>query len=464
MIVAIFLTFISLLTSCQETEYPWDNGKLTVSPDGRYLMHENGTPFFWMADTGWLLPERTDRDDALYYLDRCSSEGYNVVLVQTINDVPAVNVYGEKSMINGFEFSGIDREGIYGYWDHMDFIVSSAAERGLYVGMVCIWGGLVKQGKMTESEAGQYGRFLAERYADCPNIIWIIGGDVRGDVKTEVWEALATTIKDHDHEHLMTFHPFGRTLSSWWFNDADWLDFNMFQSGHRRYGQRRGDLNYTIEDGTEEDNWRYVEKSFALEPVKPVLDGEPSYEDIPQGLHDPSEPRWKDHDVRRYAYWSVFAGACGHTYGHNSIMQFYSPGYEPAYSAEKTWKEALDDPGYSQMKHLKKLMLAFPYFERVPDQSVLIGENGERYDRVAATRGRSYMLIYNYTGREMKIDLDKISGSYKHIWKFCPRTGSLDYVERVRSGEYICAENRRGAAESDYVLIAADSGMKWNIQ
>jgi hypothetical protein len=27
--------------------------------------------------------------------------------------------------------------------------------------------------------------------------------------------------------------------------------------------------------------------------------------------------------VRRYAYWSVFAGSCGHTYGHNAIMQFY---------------------------------------------------------------------------------------------------------------------------------------------
>lgn len=58
-----------------------------------------------------------------------------------------------------------------------------------------------------------------------------------------------------------------------------------------------------------------------MKPTKPVIDGEPSYENIPQGLHDPKEVLWKACDVRRYAYWSVFAGAFGHTYGNNSIMQ-----------------------------------------------------------------------------------------------------------------------------------------------
>jgi hypothetical protein len=45
--------------------------------------------------------------------------------------------------------------------------------------------------------------------------------------------------------------------------------------------------------------------------------------------------------VRRYAYWSVFAGSCGHTYGHNAIMQFYKPGYPSAYSNKKVWTDAL---------------------------------------------------------------------------------------------------------------------------
>ena len=109
----------------------------------------------------------------------------------------------------------------------------------------------------------------------------------------------------------------------------------MFQSGHRRYGQRFGDGDYPIEENTEEDNWRFVERSMAMEPMKPVIDGEPIYEEIPHGLHDENELLWKDYDVRRYAYWSVFAGAFGHTYGHNSIMQFIKPGVGGAYGAKK---------------------------------------------------------------------------------------------------------------------------------
>jgi hypothetical protein len=104
----------------------------------------------------------------------------------------------------------------------------------------------------------------------------------------------------------------------------------MFQSGHRRYGQRKGDGDYSESDENEEDNWRYVAATRTLTPLKPVLDGEPSYEGIPQGLHDVTQPRWQAADCRRYAYWSVFAGACGHTYGNNSIMQFYRPCLPPA--------------------------------------------------------------------------------------------------------------------------------------
>ena len=33
-------------------QLPWENGKLCVSENGRYLQHENGTPFFWLGETG----------------------------------------------------------------------------------------------------------------------------------------------------------------------------------------------------------------------------------------------------------------------------------------------------------------------------------------------------------------------------------------------------------------------------
>ena len=456
LILSTFL-LITFFTSAQtKVTKPWENGALKVSENHRYLQHENGTPFFWLGDTGWLLPERLNRDEAEFYLNECSKNGYNVIQVQTINDVPAYNIYGQSSMPEGFDFKNINKKGVYGYWDHMDYIIKMAEKKGIYIGMVCIWGGLVNAGQMDVKQAQAYGKFLGERYKNSPNIIWFIGGDIRGDVKTEVWETLANSIKAVDKNHLMTYHPRGRTCSATWFNNASWLDFNMFQSGHRRYGQRKGDGDYSIAENTEEDNWRYTEKSLAMTPIKPVLDGEPVYEDIPQGLHDFNEVRWNANDVRRYAYWSVFAGSFGHTYGHNSIMQFNKPGVLGSYGAKRAWYDCMEDPGYVQMKYLKKLMLAFPFFDRVPDQNIIAGQNGERYDRAIATRGNDYLLVYNYTARPMQVDLSKISGARKNCWWFNPKNGELQFIGEFESKVTNFTIDAGYNSGNDRVLIAVD--------
>lgn len=447
-----------------KAETPWQNGKLQVSANHRFLQYENGKPFFWLGDTGWLLPERLNREEVAYYFKHCADECFNVVQMQVMNEVPSYNVYGQMSLTDGFDFSRIDRQGVYGYWNHIDYIVDEAARNGVYVGMVCIWGSNVKSEKMNAAQAVAYGRFLSNRYKDRPNIVWIMGGDIQGDIHPEVWDSLAMTIKSIDANHLMTYHPRGRTTSAKWFNSRAWLDFNMFQSGHRRYDQPLGDKKYTIPYGTEEDNWQFVDSCAVRRPLKPVIDGEPAYEGIPQGLHDPTQPRWKAADVRRYAYWSVFAGACGHTYGNNAIMQFAKPGYEGAYGADcaaKPWYKAMEDEGYHQMKYVKRLMLMFPYFDRVADQSIVSGSNGVRYDRLAATRGSDYLMVYNYTGRSMVLNLDRISGKYKKIFIYNPMTGAMKAAGRVRSSDKYAFAND---ATGDYVFIAVDDAAKFNFE
>ena len=445
----------AVVFGCVAAEKPWSHGALRVSDSRCFLEHEDGTPFFWLGDTGWLLPQRLDRDEAEYYLRRTAEAGYNVVQIQVINGVPSFNRYGAMSHPAGWDLSQASRPGVYGYWEHLDYIVDAAERHGIYISMVCIWGGLVKSGAMDVSQAHDYGKFLAERYGGRKNIIWIIGGDIQGNIKTEVWDALAESIRSSDSDHLMTFHPRGRTTSARWFNNREWLDFNMFQSGHRRYDQRMGNKDYPIPDGTEEDSWMYVDSARVHVPLKPVLDGEPSYEDIPQGLHSADEPLWNDKDMRRYAYWSVFAGSCGHTYGHNIIMQFARPGIPGAYFADgekKPWYRALDDPGRNQMKHLKHLVLAFPYNERVADSTIVLN-NGIRYDRMLATRGNDYLMVYNHNGRQMELDFSRISGSGKRVWSMNPVDGTLSYLGETSARIF----RHVPEAGKDMVLIAVDA-------
>ncbi|HNX79779.1 MAG TPA: glycoside hydrolase family 140 protein, partial [Prolixibacteraceae bacterium] len=267
-------------------------------------------------------------------------------------------------------------------------------------------------------QAEWYARWLAERFSKHPNIVWLNGGDIRGSDSTGTWNIIGNTLKKYDPGHLITFHPFGRMQSSDWFHNASWLDFNMFQSGHRRYDQDDSERNYG------ENNWRYAEADYNREPVKPTLDGEPSYEGIPQGLHDTLQPLWNENDVRRYAYWSVFAGGCGFTYGHNAVMQFYKPGDKGSYGNKKRWIDAINDPGAGQMQYLKTLMLSRPYFDRIPDQTLLAGPSGEKYDYQAATRGKDYAFVYTYNGKEIKVHLGKINRKrIKAAW-YNPRNGT----------------------------------------
>ena len=409
------------------------NGKLKVSANGHFLEYDNGKPFFWLGDTGWLLFSKLNREEAARYLEDRKSKGFNVIQAMVIHSIPEVNVYGDSAFIGGDPARPKITKGNnpadavqYDFWDNVDYIIDLAVEKGIFIALVPVWGSNVRDHKINLKNASVYAAWLVKRYKNKPNIIWINGGDSKGSQNTAVWNEIGNTIHRVDTNHLITFHPFGRTRSSTWFNNEAWLSFNMFQSGHRDYSQNPS--------GFGEDNWKYVVTDYKKIPHKPTLDGEPSYENIPHGLHNPDMPYWNDNDVRRYAYWSVFAGACGFTYGDNAVMQMHKPADgKGAYGVKEFWYEALNDPGSSEMIYLKKLMLSEPYFERVPDQSLIVGPNGKRYNFIIATRGKSYFFVYTFNGRKFKIKLGKISGEYVNSYWYNPRNGRLSFIEKLRN-------------------------------
>jgi len=396
-------------------------GPVSVSSNHRYFQTANGRPFFWLADTGWLMFEKLDRADAERYLEDRRQKGFNVIQVMVLHVAAAKNIYGQTALINSDPARPNLDGGDENYWRHMDWMIDLAAAKGIYIAMVPAWGDLAKKGQLNAQNVESYTRFLAGRYKDRKNVFWMTGGDIQGNLHLELWRAMGRTIREVAPNQLITYHPFGRTQSSTWFHAEPWLDFNMFQSGHQDYAQDP--------KGKGEDNWRYVEEDYGRTPAKPTLDGEPSYEGIPHGLHDPKQPYWTDADCRRYAYWSVFAGAAGHTYGHSAVMQMRkSTDRRASYAPLATWDQAIDAPGAGQMQYVKKLVLSRPYFERVPDQTLVGGQNGERYERVAAARGRGYAFYYSYTGKPFVARLGAISGRTVKAWWYDPRTGKATAI------------------------------------
>jgi hypothetical protein len=400
--------------------------KLKISANQHYFVTEDGKPFFWLGDTGWLTFGKLDREAVNKYFEDRKAKGFNVVQVMVLHSLDVTNVYGDTALTNQDVAQPLTTPGNnfnnpaeYDYWDHVDYVLDVAQKNGIYLGMVPVWGTNVSKGdKVNKEQAQKYAKFLADRYKNRTNIIWLNGGDTYGDKFMDIWNAIGNTLKTSNPDQLVTFHPFGRTDSSENYHNASWLDFNMFQSGHRRYDQD------TLPNSFKEDNYKFVQRDLTLKPTKPTLDGEPSYEGIPHGLHDFTQPLWTASDVRRYGYWSVFAGGAGYTYGHSAVMQMQRPGDKNpgAYGNKIMWTEAINAPGAGQMIYIKKLMLEFPYLERVPDQS-MIANQGEKYDYLVATKGKNYALVYTYNGRKIALNMSKIAGGKVTATWYNPRNG-----------------------------------------
>ena len=74
---------------------------LTVSDNKRFVINENGEPFFWLGDTGWLLFSKLDRNEADKYLSNRIENGFNVIQVMVLHQLELANIYGDSALIQG---------------------------------------------------------------------------------------------------------------------------------------------------------------------------------------------------------------------------------------------------------------------------------------------------------------------------------------------------------------------------
>lgn len=403
----------------------FSHGPLEVSDNKRYLVHQDGTPFFYLGDTAWELFHRLDREQASRYLKNRAAKGYTViqaVALAELNGLNEANPYGHKPLIDNDPARPLVKPGPENdYWDHVDFVVDKAESLGLYIGMLPTWGDKwnkkwgVGPVVFTPENAEAFGRWLGARYKKKP-IIWILGGDRPIEKKNHkaIIRAMARGIEEGDGgRHLMTFHPSGGQTSSTWFHNDPWLDFNMHQTGHKDHG-----------------SWDSITKDYQRTPVKPVMDGEPLYEDHPLNFKPLEKGFSAEWHIRRLAYWHLFAGGFGHTYGCHNIWQMYAPGRKPVSWAHRYWYESMDLWGASDMTYVRSLMLSRPYVTRIPDLSVLASEAGSGDERLSATRDESgsYAMVYTPLGKPVKVNLEKLSGSSIRAWWYDPRHGTAEEI------------------------------------
>lgn len=443
--------------------------QLHVSDNGRFLTTAEGKPFFWLGDTVWAMflrastREEPDQPAMDRYLQTRAAQGFNVIKSRLYGDPQKKQDARGRDVFEAGDFSrpatrpGPDDDA----WDSFDYMIRRAAHYGLYVAVLPVWIKRIDDNDPAMANPEiiyRYGRFLGQRYAKDRNIIWTLGGDPLAETNVSVPKRLALTralaegIADGVNGEgsfdgnanysttLMSFHPRGwGDSSSVELHDEPWLDFNMIQTTTQ--------LRFT--------NYDTVARDYRLMPPKPTFDAEACYENSLSLDRDESQAvRTTPWHVRKAAYWNVFSGGLGHTYGHRSFIMWIRENEKHDFGAETPWYMNLDAPGALQMIHLRRLMESRPYLTRVPDQSILVAGEGSKFERAVATRDKSgsYAMIYLPTGQSVAVRMDGFPGTVRASW-FDPRTG-----QAMRIGEFPARGVERFAPPSsgdlsDWVLV-----------
>lgn len=433
-----------------------DPGTLRVAADHRHLEFTDGRSFFYLGDTAWMLFSRLNREEAARYLANRAAKGFTVIQAVALAPdarLATPNAAGDLPFVDHDPARPNEA-----YFRHVDAVLKQANDQGLFIGFLPLWGAHWRQDRAKEASrftvenSRAYGRFVGARYRDS-RLIWILGGDrdIALPGERAVIEALAAGLKEGDGgAHLMTYHPRGPGLSSEALHAAPWLDFNMVQSSHGAH---------------DHDNGLFIEHDLQLSPPKPSLDGEPRYEMMPVGFYYSQVSRldrFDDADVRQAAYWSVFAGACGHTYGNNNVWQMWQPGRTPGLGANQAWYDSLDTPGAFQMGILRRLMESRPFKRLAPAPGMILAASASFGGKVRAlcAGDGSFALVYSPRGESFTVDKGFIKApQVREAW-FDPRYGvsySVHVTETHGIQTYAPPTSGRG---QDWVLIIEDASIQ----
>lgn len=394
---------------------------LKVSENGRYFIDQNGDPFYPVVDTGWMVFSYINEEDAEFYLEQRRQHGVNTILCYGAPFLLGTpNADGEVAFFDDNLSEPNDK-----YWDYVERLIGIMAEKGMQVMMGPCEMYQYRE-KYSVEDATALGRYMGERFKDAKNLMWFTGGDVHPSQEQIIYsDALAKGILEFDTNHLISFHPAGGNASSDYFNDYDWLDYDMVQV-------------FTADSPKSHTKmW----DAYSVNPTRPVILIEPCYED--NGDNTP-------YQVRRAISWGATSGGFGAAYGSKNIYKYIPP----------DWKDYLDRPAFKQFANIAAMIQSREWFKLEPDTSGKLIKAGQgrystvQYSSVSIASDGSFAIAYLPTAREILIDLSIFDGEKTIKW-FDATNNTFEEVGKYPSNEKVKLLTRpaNSAGQSDWFLI-----------
>lgn len=399
---------------------------LAVSGDQRLLQNARGRPFLLLGDAAWSLIAELDRQDTTAYLDDRARRGFNAILVNLVehqfSSHPPANAFGDMPFPQQ-PFAALGKS----YFDHAAWVIDQALKRGMLVFLVPAYLGVNggDQGWYREAAAAgpaqmkAYGEAVARRFAQYPNIVWVLGGDFDAPDETLVSQ-MAEGIAAASPDALQTVHASRDTPGFDLWGDKRWFAMDAVYS--------YGDVHQQI-----------LQRSTRNRVPVILLEGAYEYE------RDTTARM-----IRRNAYGAMLGGAAGQFFGNNPVWHFSGPG---VFSSDQPWQEALDSPGARSMTVLKTIFEKIDWFKMQPDHDRSITDVDGSY--AAAWPDRRLIAIYGDAG-QFQVKAQVVKGPASALW-LDPASGQTVTANnpQLRQGLliYQTPPDRENVPNSDWLLL-----------
>ena len=404
------------------------NGPIRVARSRTHFMHDNETPFFWMADTAWNGPLKSSELDWKDYLEVRASQGFTAVqwVATHWRGAPDGDANGEKPFSGGEKIS-INAD----YFQRLDKRVEMINAAGLVSVPVLFWaidGEANPVHALPDDQAILLGRYMVARWGGSFGA-WILAGDgdYTGDHAVR-WRKLGQGIFGDRLQASVFIHPKGKSWVFESFRDEKWLTAMGYQSGH----DTNDATNNWIHHGPPSRDWNNL-------PHRPIVNLEPSYEWQPS--YSKNVPISSNH-VRRALYWSLLSTpTAGVSYGVAGVWGWddgdrATPGH-PAAGTPPNWRESVTYEGGEQVVHLTEFFQSIDFHKLRPDPAVLIEQPGDdelaKYVAASSAADGSLVVVYTPTEVRLKINVAKLPAPLLANW-INPRTGERQDVLAVLRG------------------------------
>jgi hypothetical protein len=490
------LTGAGSLAAVSNSAFP-----VSVSSNGRYLVHPDGTPFLLCADTTWSLFEDIPLASVNTYFATLVSQGFNAVSSNAIeHHYTLVKPPKERSgllpftqRMDGTSFTGSPNgttgaAGTQGqfasdnysninnqapdctfinnaYWVNVETILNAALANGImvlvwpgYLGFhandegwlneMTVWDAVTGAGGFTgqsfanpaKSKMWNYGAWMAARWKNYPNIIWVMGGDYGSNTQT------LNTAQASAVSNLMAGLKSVAGQQSLLFT-AHWDRPAI--SGDTTLAAGAFDLQGCYAD---ESVAELARRGYAATPAKPTIGLEYFYEN---DLFGGSAP------YRKYVYWQFLGGIAGGFYGNEQIWRFDtgSPGTD--------WTTLLATQARLDAARQFALWKTLPWHRLKPSGlggmiSLITAGGGTAspqstdYVAAAATSEGDLLLAYippAHTG-SITVAMTAMAGSCRARW-FDPANSSFTAIGMIaNSGTHaFTPPATNSAGDTDFLLV-----------